>query len=124
MELVKYRLEFEIALLPLTLNQLMGEHWRTRHKNFEQVHTLVHHACSRSIPKKPIEKARVSLWRHSSGELDRDNLYFTFKPIIDGLVRSGVIMDDGFNQVRELYPHQVKIKRGAPRKVVVLVEEL
>jgi hypothetical protein len=50
-------------------------------------------------------------------------MYFTFKPVIDALVVSGVIEDDGFDMVKELYPHQVKSKRIDAR-IEVLVEEL
>lgn len=110
--------------MPLTLNQLMGKHWRSRHSSFKTIHKLIHLLTIKSRPEKPISSARVSIWRHSSGTLDRDNLYFTFKPIIDGLVEAGVILDDGFDMVKELYPHQVKISRKEAKKVVVLVEEL
>jgi hypothetical protein len=120
----KFSLSFTLSVLPLTLNEMMGKHWRTRHSNFDLIHNLIAVVTRRKKPAEPIKKARITVTRYSSGTLDRDNMYFTFKPIIDGLVMAGIIIDDGFDQVKELNPIQVKIKRNEPKKVDVLVEEL
>lgn len=120
----KYSFSFTLLEMPLTLNEVMGKYWRTRQKNFKEIHRLVHLHSVNNRPQNPIQKARITLTRYSSGTLDRDNMYFTFKPIVDGLVRAGVIIDDGFDQVKELHPHQVKIKRTEQRKIEVLVEEI
>jgi Holliday junction resolvase RusA-like endonuclease len=120
----RYSLQFTLLELPMTLNEVMGAYWRKRSENFKKIHRLVHLHSVNKCPLSPIKKARITLTRFSSGTLDRDNMYFTFKPIVDGLVKAGVIEDDGFDQVKELYPHQVKIKRKEQSKVEVLVEEI
>lgn len=119
-----FSLKFEISLMPLTLNQIMGKHWRSRHTNFKTIHKIIQAITHNKKPLKPVQKAKVTIWRYSSGTLDRDNMFFTFKPIVDGLVEAGVIQDDGFDQVKELYPYQIKIKRTEKPRVEVLVEEI
>jgi Holliday junction resolvase RusA-like endonuclease len=42
----------------------------------------------------PLKRAAVTLTRCSSSEPDIDNLYASFKFVIDGLVHAGVIVDD------------------------------
>lgn len=119
-----FKLSFTLFEMPLTLNEVMGKSWRSRHENFKRIKKAIYLHSVGKLPPQPIKKARVSFIRYSSGTLDRDNLYFTFKSIIDGLVQSGVILDDGFEMVKELYPAQVKIKRTEKKKIEVTVEEL
>lgn len=119
-----FSLTFELTIMPITLNEVISSRWKDRHSNFKAVKQLIHLLTLKTKPKKPIQKARVRLTRYSSGTLDRDNMYFTFKPIIDGLVNAGIIIDDGFDQVKELYPEQVKIKRKEMPKCIVTVEEI
>lgn len=119
-----YSADFTISTMPPTLNEIMSKGWRYRHNLFSKVHTEVRLLTMSKRPARPLQCVQVSLWRYSSGTLDRDNLYITFKPILDGLKECGVIRDDTFDIVRHLYPHQVKIKRGEPKRVRVLVEEL
>lgn len=119
-----FSLKFTLETMPITLNAVLGGKWRARYKNFKLIHNLIHYKVRLEKPAKPIQKAKVTIWRYSSGTLDRDNMFFTFKPIVDGLVEAGVIQDDGFDQVKELYPHQIKIKRTEKPRVEVLVEEI
>lgn len=118
-----YSLTFTINVLPITLNEALSKSWRKRHTSFELIHNLVHLKSRDKKPLEPIKKAHISLTRYSSGTLDRDNMFFTFKPVIDGLVMAGVIIDDGFDQVKELTPIQIKSKRKEAR-IEVLVQEL
>lgn len=45
-------------------------------------------------PVAPLKRARVSLTRGSSREPDYEALVVSAKPILDALVRAGVIADD------------------------------
>lgn len=119
-----YRLSFTLHEVPLTLNEMMGKHWRSRHNSFSLIHKLIYLQTLKYKPETPIERARVAITRYSSGTLDRDNAYFTAKPVLDGLVECGIIKDDGFNQVKFLEVNQVKIKRNEKRKLEVSLEEI
>jgi hypothetical protein len=118
-----YSLTFTIDVLPITLNKALRGSWRKWHGNFDVIQKIIHLKTLKTRPKAPIKKASVKIVRYSSCTLDRDNMYFTFKPVIDGLVNAGIIIDDGFDQVKELYPVQVKSKRKDAR-IEVTVQEL
>jgi hypothetical protein len=117
-----YSTTFTIYTMPLTLNQVMSRHWRVRHTNFSKIHAEV--ARQVTPPPVPVKKIAVEIDRYSSGSLDRDNAYFTFKPILDALVSIGVLEDDGWDNVGQPHIHQIKTKRTETRKLVVRVEEL
>ena len=116
-----YQLTFEVSTMPLTLNQVMGKHWRSRYHNFEKIKDEIGASIKNSLPDSPITNASVYIWRYSSGKLDRDNAYFTAKPILDALVREGVIIDDGPSILKRLNIHQVKIKRTEQKHLKVMV---
>jgi hypothetical protein len=116
-----YSTTFTVYTMPLTLNQVMSRHWRVRHANFSKIHAEV----ARQVvpPPSPLKRIRVEIDRYSSGSLDRDNAYFTFKPILDALVSIGVLEDDGWENVDQPHIYQIKTKRKETRKLVVRAEE-
>lgn len=74
-------------------------------------------------PAAPLEKAKLTLERHSSVEPDFDGLVSSFKFIIDGLVDCGVLIGDKTSVIGRPDYQWVKAspKKG---KIVVIVEEL
>lgn len=89
-----YSLAAWLPILPASLTNNGHGHWAKKHKQKRQVTDLVKFAIHMYRPKKPLEKARVVLTRHSASEPDFDNLVASFKPVIDALVEAGVIIDD------------------------------
>jgi Holliday junction resolvase RusA-like endonuclease len=94
-------LEIEIRELPKLPNANMYSHWRSRHRDAVKWKNLVRNECdelcrlnARIASAIPFKCARVTLTRYSSREPDRDNLMFSWKHCIDGLVLAGVIADD------------------------------
>ena len=55
---------------------------------------LVAAHCVGHKPSRPLESASIVLTRLSSSEPDADNLVSSFKFILDGLTKCGVILDD------------------------------
>lgn len=106
--------------MPLTLNQVMGKHWRFRYHNFEKIKKEIFLAVE--PPSAPISRARIVILRYSPGTLDRDNAYFTAKPVLDALVMSGVLLDDGLDMVKRLDVIQLKCKREDKHLEVEVVE--
>lgn len=68
---MNYRLEIEIPGLPETTNEVLAMR-----------------------PRAPIARASLTLTRCSTTRPDPDGLTSSFKHIIDGLVKSGVLADD------------------------------
>lgn len=88
-------------------------HWRTRAKYRKAWHSAVHWELRNNgwtgniLPPPPFEKAKLVCTRHSAGKApDADNLAYSFKVILDGLVRSGVLVDDSPEHVVVEYHHK------------------
>lgn len=87
--------EFEIQDLPPTINTMSGKHWGVRHRESRRWYRLIlDKAKTNQIFGLELEKAHLTLTRHSSHELDVDNLCGSWKYPLDGLVKAKVIKDD------------------------------
>ncbi|WP_413581085.1 hypothetical protein [Bdellovibrio sp. HCB288] len=89
---------FFIPDLPLMTNQLLRRHWSFIMKEKQKWHRLIdvaviHQKILMGLDK-PLEKARITFIRRSTREPDYDGLISGFKFVTDGLVESGVIVDD------------------------------
>lgn len=79
-----------------------------------------------TIPPVPIQKSIIHIYRHSSGQLDWDNCYSSFKCPLDVIVSRtkknphglGIIYDDSPDYLVELRAYQVKCKRGEGKTVI------
>jgi Holliday junction resolvase RusA-like endonuclease len=98
-----YHAKLRIDLLPMTANKMCGMGWRARHKHALEVKRIVHAELLslRVIPEKPIKKAKLKLTRCSSKRPDYDGTVSSFKWVIDGLVRAGVLYDDNIDVIGE-----------------------
>lgn len=101
--------EFDIMGLPMMTNKIGGSHWTKRHKEAVKWKRAISAHCAQfQISGLGLDKASLTLTRHSSKEPDMDGLVSGFKHVIDGLVMAGVIIDDkpsviGQSQYRWLY---------------------
>ena len=89
-----YEVNFAIEGLPQTLNAIGRKHWAVKVKEARHWKHLVLLALGSAIPRVPLQKAKLTLIRHSSREPDFDGLTSTWKHIIDGLTEARVIVDD------------------------------
>lgn len=121
-EIQVYRLEFEIKGLPKTLNT-NSSNWRVKAGEVRKWKNLVLYSVGYKKPQYPLEKAKLTLTRHSSTKIDYDNLVGSFKPIIDGLKLAGVILDDNFVIIGmpAYIWQQAKRNEG---KITILIEEV
>ena len=74
-----------------------GETKRWRHRVAEQLN------WKRGRPQTPLARATISCVRASSQEPDGENLAWSFKPIIDALVREHVLVDDDPGRLERHY---------------------
>ena len=120
---MSYRLEFEIAGLPKILSNGSHSHWRVVHSLKKKWKDLVRLHIGNRAPSKPLEKAKLTLTRHSSKEADFDGLVISFKPVIDSLTECGVILDDKSSVIGQpsYRWEKAKMKQG---KISVVVEEV
>lgn len=91
------RLVAEINLpgLPKTTNTLNRMNWRLRSKHADAWKTATYLSCLKHrITNLKLKTAKLTLIRHSGIEPDFDGLVGSFKYVIDGLKRAGVIIED------------------------------
>lgn len=93
-ETMPYVLAFAIDDLPPLPNAMRGKHWSRVRAIHNQWHWLVRDGVGRDRPPAPLDYALVTLVRHGPVRPDEDNLMASWKPVIDGLVHSRVIVDD------------------------------
>ena len=114
-----YALKLEIPGLP-ACNTASNNHWRVRARhNRKWQHDTILAAKAQGLPSEPLWKAKVTCTRHSSREPDFENLAHSFKPVIDGLVTGGVLVDD--NQAVIGQP-DYRWERAAPKSGRITVE--
>ena len=90
----EYRIALSLGGLPKTTNAGGRAHWAAKAKEAREWINLVSMAVRNVRPPTPLTQATLSLTRYSTREPDFDGLVSSFKHIIDGLVRAGVIADD------------------------------
>lgn len=95
-----YELLLEFSQLPkITTNGAQGS-WKAKAGNARKWKRIIMILCARGkVPKAPLTFAKLTLTRHSSICPDADGLVASFKPVIDGLVKAGVLIDDNMDVI-------------------------
>ena len=116
-----YTLTIEIPGLP-SINTASNNHWRVRARhNRKWRHDTILSAKAAGLPPEPLWRATVVCTRHSAREPDFENLAHSFKPLVDGLVTGGVLVDD--NQAVIGQP-EYRWEKAAPKQGRVTIEVL
>lgn len=108
---------YTIPSIPPSLNKFAGRRNDKEYQELKRQWLQLVTACCRPRPKKPLEKAIVTLTYHFKDNIRRDPDNYSGKMILDGLTAAGIIVDDSFNNI------ELRIKRGDtdkqnPRTVV------
>lgn len=120
----EYFLRLEIHELPKMTNVFAGKaHWITAKERTRWKKLVMSSILPTDIPKKPIERARLTCIRHSSMEPDYDGLVSGFKWPIDALVFHGILANDKMSNVGKPDCSWQKAKKGEG-KIIIVVEEL
>lgn len=93
---MSYKLTLEIPELPQSLNKGLRTYYKQRDKINKYWYEIIYYEVGRNRPQRPLEKALITIQRHSSRFLDYDNCVASMKPIIDGLVHARVLIDDSY----------------------------
>lgn len=120
---MKYSVEFEIAGLPKNNANGSHGHWSQVQKEAKKWHTLVDYYVGLKKPETPLKKAKLTLIRRVSKCPDPDGLVISFKYVVDGLVRCGVLEDDNMGVIGmpDYRWEKAKPKHGS---IFVKVEEI
>lgn len=111
---------------PVSWNQFYsGKHWRARADEASRVHKLVYYSMLEKlgceIEPFPVP-VHITVTAHFKGRLlDPDNI--CAKPLIDGLVEAGLLVDDSPQYVDGVTTHSRKAGNGRAPGVEIIVEE-
>lgn len=87
-------------------------HWASRSKYYEDWYWLVSSEVAFKRPQMPYSRVLVTFTRLGIKLMDFDGLVGSLKPIMDGLVKAGVLIDDAWGVTGPWVVHQEKCKRG------------
>jgi len=114
-------IKLEIKDLPKMPNTLLRKHWAVITKEKNKWHTLVKLFLGHNKPKAPLKEAKLTLVRHSMRGPDYDGLVGSFKYVLDGLVKAGVIIDDKVSVIGDSKYQWVKAKK-VDQRIEVTIE--
>ncbi len=97
-------------LPPIFANGSHG-HWSVKYRKVSALRGKTSFLVMEHAPAKSLERAKLTLVRYGSKEPDFDNLVSSFKPIIDGLVSAGIIVNDKQANIGQPQYLFVKAKR-------------
>ncbi len=91
-----YQLDLTLHSVPKSLNKALRSHYHRRTRANNMWELLIAGQCRGKLPAKPLEKAHITITRHAYRFLDYDGLVGSMKPVVDALVRVGVLKDDNW----------------------------
>ena len=92
----KFECSFTIDRVPHSLNKKLRTHWRGQRKESKSWDVIIMLEADQLKPASPLNRAKLSLTRHSHRMLDYDGLVGSMKPVVDALVECGFLRDDSW----------------------------
>lgn len=93
---MSYKLFITLDQLPKSLNKKLRSNRFALHRENKAYDSLIACQCSSNLPTNPLQRANITIIRHSFRFLDYDGLVGSLKPIVDALVTCGVLSDDSW----------------------------
>lgn len=99
------------------------KHWRKVSSDRKKWRTWSALTFCDKRPPAPLQRAKLTLTRHSSSEPDYDGLVASFKSVVDGLVDAKVLVNDkpaniGIPEYRWMY------ERAKLGRITIAIEEV
>ena len=121
----KYSLVLTVPFLPMAFNQAKRTHFKKSNNINQDWYQIIYLYARGQLPSKPLTKAKLTLVRyHANKWLDYDGLCASFKAPVDGLVRAGILKDDGWLITGKWEVDQRRIKKAVAPYITVEVEEV
>lgn len=117
-------LRLVLPLPPRELSPNARVHWIVRAKANRAAKEAVHALSLQQRPRgKPLARATVSVtfWVPDRRRRDKGNLIGAAKAYLDGLKDAGVIQDDAWQFIEEVYP-PVEYHKGESKTIIEVVD--
>lgn len=115
--------ELEIPELPRLQADVMQKWARMAYR--KKWHDLIHYALLEAggPPKQPLDHAAITGVRYCCGiQPDWINVVYSFKPLVDGLIKAGMIVDDNPSVLLEEHYSAVRVPHRVDQRVTLRVE--
>jgi hypothetical protein len=127
-----YHLSFIIEKCPEPQNKKNKRHWGARNAEAQEWAVLVQAALMWNNsevkfthkPIEPLRKAQITIVRHSERMLDYDGLVGSMKPVVDALVKNGILADDSWPITGPWIVNQKFRAKKLGQLTQVIVEEI
>ena len=111
----------EIPKLSRSINRTHGTHWSIQRKEREEWARWL--GVARDKPPKAVGRRRLLIHRFSCSDgLDRDNLYGSYKQLIDAIKAAGLIVDDSDEWLDLIIVNERAETRADAHTLIVLGE--
>lgn len=118
-----YKLKIEDKIQTESNNVLLRKYRNARNKDNHEIYNRIFLLTRGKLPERPLTNFKLKLIRHSSRPLDYDNLVSSFKSIVDGLTKAGVIEDDKYIYSGKWEVDQVyRPKKDGPLVTIEVIE--
>lgn len=105
-----------------SLNKYAFSHWRVQYRDKQRWEMLLLVASREVGATKATGKRCVKIERHGRRMLDVDNLYGGVKPVLDGMRKLHLILDDDHTML-ELRCENVPLLKGEKPYTCIIVED-
>lgn len=105
-----------------SMNRLLRVHWGAR-RNYTAGFEKIAEVFRRESNIPPAKKRReLYVIQYRRRPLDKDNLYGSVKPLVDGLKKAGLLVDDSEKWL-DLHSLQVRIGGDEEQRTAVILSE-
>jgi hypothetical protein len=94
-----YSISLSFDTLPKSLNKKLRSHYHRLNRESKAWDLMVEAQTFGKKPHSPLDKATLTITRHSYRMLDFDGLVGSMKPVVDALVSAGIIKDDSWGVI-------------------------
>lgn len=119
-----YQLTLQFDDLPKSLNKSLRANRFSNLREMKRWASKIGIACYLDLPTSPLPKAKLKITRFSYRMLDYDGLVGSLKPVIDGLVSSGILIDDSWNVTGAWQVDQVFREKKKGPLLLIEVQEI
>ena len=121
---MKYSLTIFIPKVTKSNNLSLRTNAFKRNKENKQWYDLIAFHTNGKRPEKPLSAVKITLVRRGKKYLDYDNLVASFKPVVDGLIRSKILKDDSYEITGSWEVYQLKRSPHTTEGICISVEDI
>ena len=114
-----FSLTLKVDSVPPPLNVVLRQHYHKRARHYTKIYNHVDFLCRGKVPPEPLEKAKIKIERHHYRFCDFDGVVAAYKPYVDGLIKTKVILNDNWKVLGAWEVNQIfRPKRLGPLSII------